>query len=392
MQAPVMVSLAPFYRVNALYADGAHYLEKGLDGTRAALSATQLGAALTYAGTSFPLGPAAVPDAASASTISLPAGKYSSLSLLGAAGKQAELNQPFVVTYSDGTSSTVRLNLSSWRLPQHFAGETIVAATTAANLADGSQQAGTFAVYGYQLALDATKTVQTLTLPQNTDVVVLAAGLNTNISFPVAGTFTYNPPAGTVPAVSTTLTTHFVPADSTNYAPADASVRLIVGVRDFSLTANGPTVMTGHTGDSPSISFHVAPLNDEYAANLSFALTGNLPPLTTVTFSPGTVPVAGGEQTVVMTVHTRLLSGANKDPNLGKIVTFTVAFCAVLLLPRRGLRTPLRLLGLCLLLVLLPTGCGTGYKDTVYPLTLTASDGVTEHSIPVTLHILASPQ
>ena len=267
-----------------------------------------------------------------------------------------------------------------------------MAQTTAANLADGSQQAGAFSVYGYQFPLDPTKTVQSLTLPQNTDVVVLAAGLNTGVTFPVAGTFTYNPAARTVPPASTTLTTHFVPADSVNYTQADAAVHLIVGIRDFILVADSDTLMTGHTGDAPSVVFHVAPVSDAYAANLSLSLAGNLPPLATVTFSPATVLAAGGEQTVTMTVHTRLLSGTNQVPKLGKIVTFTVAFCALLSLPRRTYRTSIRLLGLCLLLVLLPVGCGTGYKDTLYPLTLIASDGVTQHSIPVTLHILASPQ
>ncbi len=392
VQAPVMVPLDPFYRVNAMYLDGSRYLETGLDGTGAALSATQLGTRLSYAGASFPLGPAAVPDAASSSTIALPAGKYASLSLLGTAGTKAETNQPFVVTYTDGTTTTARLNVSSWRLPQHFAGETIVAQTTAAALPDGTQKAGLYAVYGYQFALNPLKTVQTLTLPANTDVLVFAAGLNTGVSFPVAGTFTYNPAAGTIPPVSTILSTHFVPDDTNNFLPADASVRLIVGFRDFLLTPVGDTTMTGYTGDDRSVSFHVAPMNGTYAADLSFSLSGLMPPLTTVTFSPATVLADGGEQTVLMTVHTRLLSGANQAPPFGRIITLTAAFCALLLLPQRRFRTPLRLCALALVLALLPVGCGTGYRDTVYPLTLTATDGTTQHSIPVTLHILASAQ
>ena len=392
LEGMVTIPLAPYYRINAMYADGTQYLEKGLDGTSAALSSTQLGTSLEYAGGSFALGPSAVPDAASDATISLPAGQYKSLSLLGSAGFQAEVNQPFVITYTDGTSTRASLNLSSWKNSQHFTGETTVAQTTEADLADGAQLAGIFTVYGYQVALDPTRTVHSLTLPPNTDVVVLAAGLDPGISFPVAGTYVYTPGAGFVPTEPTLLSTHFVPSDSNDLTSANGSARLLVGIMDFSLTAQGGTTLTGHTGDSPSLSFQVAPTDGLYASNLSFSLTGVLPPLATVSFSPSTLGPGDGAQTVHMTVHTRLLSGRASSLSFGRTAALSLAACAFLFLPWRRLRVPARLLALCLLFTLLPVGCGSGYKDVLYPLTLTATDGVTQHTLPITLHILASAQ
>ena len=391
-QGMVAVPLAPYYRVNALYADGTQYLEKGLDGTGAALSSTQLGASLNYAGAAFTLGPSAVPDAASNSVISLPAGQYKSLSLIGSAGFQAEVNQPVVVTYVDGTSTRSSLNLSSWKASQHFAGETTVAQTTEANLANGSQLAGTFTVYGYQVALDPTRTVQTLTLPPTSDVVVLAAGLDPGISFPVAGTYVYTPGAGYIPTGPTLLSTHFVPGDSNDLTSANGSAQIVVGTLDFLLNAQGGTSLTGHTGDSPTLLFQVAPTDGVYAANLSFSLTGTMPPLSTVSFSPSTLAPDDGAQTVRMTIQTRLLSGRASSLSFGRTVALSLAACAFLFLPWCRLRMPARLLALCVLFTLLPAGCGSGYKDVSYPLTLTATDGITQHSLPITLHILASAQ
>ena len=388
--------LAPYYRVNALYADGSRYLERGFDGTSTAFSSTQLGSALRYAGTSLPLGPSAVPDAASSDTIALPSGSYTSLLLLGAAATQAEQAQPFLITYTDGTSTRASLSLSSWRQPQYFAGETLVAQTTEANRSDGTQMPGSFNVYGYQIALNPAKFVQSLTLPQNTDVIILAAALNPGASAPVTGAFTYTPAAGTVPTSSGTLATHFTPTDTVDLTSADATVPLTLGILDFSLSANGGSTLTAHMGESPSLSFQVAPTAGIYASNLTFTLSGALPPLATVTFSPTSVAASAGPQSIALTVHTHLLTGRAQPLSL-RALPVALTACALLFLPfgkrrfGRRLRS-LRVAAVCFVCVLLPLGCGSGYHDAVYPLTLTATDGTTQHSIPITLHIQASAQ
>jgi hypothetical protein len=51
-----------------------------------------------------------------------------------------------------------------------------------------------------------------------------------------------------------------------------------------------------------------------------------------------------------------------------------------------------RMLCVMLVLTLFATGCGGGYHDVTYPLVLSATDGTTTHSMPVTLHITSSKQ
>ena len=63
-------------------------------------------------------------DAVSSTTIPLPAGNYATLNLLGAAAHGSQTNQRFVVTYTDGTTTTITQSLSDWwGPPQNYTGE-----------------------------------------------------------------------------------------------------------------------------------------------------------------------------------------------------------------------------------------------------------------------------
>jgi hypothetical protein len=394
--APVMIPLAPYYRVNALYADGSVFKETGVDGSGDAFSANQLGTSLEYAGYKFALGPLGVPDSITSSTIALPAGSYSDLYLLGAGANGPQLAQKVTVNYVDGTSTSTLLNLSSWTNPQHFADETVVATTTLADTESGAQIGGTFDVYGYQIALDPTRAVSSLTLPANTNVIFLAAGISTGTTFPVPGTFVYAPPAGTVPTTSLRLTTNFTPSDTLDFTSALASTQLTVGILDFTLQPVNGTVMTAVTGQSPSLAFLLSPTQNRYGAPITFSLLGTIPPLASVSFSPTSVGVNGGSTMITLTITTRKLSGALVPFSPTKVAG--AFLCSLVLLPlslwKRRLRIT-RLLGCAALLVLVGSiagGCGSGYADHVYPLTIEATDGVTTHSMPIELHIEASPQ
>ncbi len=302
------------------------------------------------------------------------------------------------MTYTDGTSTTAQVSLSSWKSPQYFAGETIVAQTTAANLNDGTQVAGTFDVYGYTVALNQAKTVASLSLPANDDVVILAAGLGTGTSVPVGGTFTYTPSAGFVPRASLELQTTFQPSDMADLTSSTGQTYLQVGILDFTLTAPSGSALTGHMGDSLTLAFNVAPTGMAYANSLSFSLSGALPPLTTVTFSPATVDAHAGSQRVVMTVHTQSLTRLQQSVPLRRAAGVGVVACGLWFLPlgtvrrRRASLMGGRTLCVMLVLTLFPTGCGGGYHDVTYPLVLSATDGTTTHSMPVTLHITSSKQ
>ena len=95
-----------------------------------------------------------------------------SLLALGINGNQQ--GQSFAVTYSDGTSSVFTQSLSDWYTPQSYAGESIAAAMAYRINPSGDRDNRPFNLYGYSFALNAAKTVQSITLPANRNVVVLA--------------------------------------------------------------------------------------------------------------------------------------------------------------------------------------------------------------------------
>jgi hypothetical protein len=80
---------------------------------------------VTYAGASFSLGAADTLNAVTDKTIALPTGSFAALSLLGTGIYGSQLNQPFVVTYTDGSTTTFTQSLSDWGAPKNFTGETL---------------------------------------------------------------------------------------------------------------------------------------------------------------------------------------------------------------------------------------------------------------------------
>jgi len=93
----------------------------------------------------------------------------------GVNGNQA--SQTFTVTYTDGTTSTFTQSLSDWFSPQSYAGESQAATMAYRNTGAGGKDDRTFYLYEYSFALNATKTVSSITLPGNNNVVVLAMTL-----------------------------------------------------------------------------------------------------------------------------------------------------------------------------------------------------------------------
>ncbi len=139
-------------------------------------SAQQVGNVVTWNGQRFAIGAANTNNVvrAAGQKITLPAGSYSTLMFLATAvnGNQAGLS--FVVTYTDGTTQTVTQSFSDWRTPQGYAGEAKVVNTAYRDLGNGTKQAGAFTVFGYRIALNRAKTVQSITLPNNANLNILA--------------------------------------------------------------------------------------------------------------------------------------------------------------------------------------------------------------------------
>ena len=183
---PVSVPLASFYNRAGIYDDGVTYTDPatgGLDGNGFSYSGTLLGGSLTWSNTVFDFGPANTTNviAAAGQTIPLPPGNYSALRLLGTGIQAGQPAQAFVVTYGDNTTATFSQGLSEWfTTPQNFAGESTAAVMGHLNVSYGSTWTWTFYLYGYSFDLDAAKTVQSIRLPNNGNVIVAAISLAPN--------------------------------------------------------------------------------------------------------------------------------------------------------------------------------------------------------------------
>ncbi|MBB5328771.1 hypothetical protein HDF14_002387, partial [Edaphobacter lichenicola] len=282
------VSLSSYYRVNAFQSNGSVFSTGGFDNVGNAYSSNQVGTSITWNGQTYSLGPANLPDAVTSTTIALPQGVFTGLTMIGAATTVGQTSQRFTITYTDGTTAFATISLDSWTPTTPFTpvtGESIVSTTTIRNTGSGSSTAGTTYLYGYQIPLDGTKTVQSITLPNNRNVVIVAMALNTAATPTVIpGSYVYTPPAGTVlPAGTNTLKVQFTPTNPT-YGSATGSVNILVTKQTLLFTANNETAVYG-TAVPPYTYTVTGYVNGDTA---STAYTGN-PTLTTTPASPTTV-------------------------------------------------------------------------------------------------------
>ena len=79
--------------------------------------------------------------------------------------------------YTDGTSSQFTQSFSDWFTPQSFAGEYEAVAMPYRNFDDGTEDKRPFNLYAYLFPLNHGKVLQSITVPNNPDVVILAATL-----------------------------------------------------------------------------------------------------------------------------------------------------------------------------------------------------------------------
>jgi subtilase family serine protease len=171
------VNLSPSYNVGGIYTDGTTF-GQGLDGGGAAYSANLLTPSRVLDLIGFKFGPANAPDAVSATglPIALPEHRYGTLLLL-ATGVQGSQTETVTINYTDGTSSVFQQSFSDWFSPQNFPQEAVAVAMQHRDISDGSQDGRTFNLYAYKFDLNHSKTVESFTLSNNRDVIVLAATL-----------------------------------------------------------------------------------------------------------------------------------------------------------------------------------------------------------------------
>ena len=180
------VDLTTQYNLTGITANGATF-SGGLDDQGNALSETEVGTSDNFVGIVYNIGPVGANNVVQSSgqTIGLPATSYSTVSLLAVAVNGDQTNQTFTINYTDGTSQTFTQSLSDWYTPQEFAGESAVLSMYR-NTSVGGEN-GTFYLYTYSFAVNTSKSVASITLPDNKNVEVLAiSAVNVTAAPPLA--------------------------------------------------------------------------------------------------------------------------------------------------------------------------------------------------------------
>lgn len=169
------VDLSSEFNLNGIYTDGTKYSTGGIDGQGNSYSSNLLTSSRVLNGVLFDFGAANDLDAVGCSgqTVTLPAGQFSSLMLMASGINGNQASQLFTVTYTDGSSSKFTQSLSDWFTPQKYPGEFEGVAMAYRNTSNGTKDKRTFNLYAYRFALNKAKTVQSVTLPNNSSVVVL---------------------------------------------------------------------------------------------------------------------------------------------------------------------------------------------------------------------------
>jgi sugar lactone lactonase YvrE len=164
-----------------------------------------------------------------------------------------------------------------------------------ANNQAGNKSSGNYYLYGYQLPVNPSKTLVSVTLPNTRNVVIMALGFGTNNTVTVPGTYTYNPAAGAIEPVGTdTLSVSFVPSNTAGYTSATGTTQLVVTKATPVITWPTPTPinvnvpLSGTQLDATAATPQGANLSGTFvyspAAGASFSSPGIYP--LNVTFTP----------------------------------------------------------------------------------------------------------
>ncbi|HET8841221.1 MAG TPA: glycoside hydrolase family 76 protein, partial [Ktedonobacteraceae bacterium] len=109
----------------------------------------------------------------------LPAGSYQELHILATGINGNQLSQPFTVTYTDNSTATQNISLSDWFASSPQPNERFAVAMDT-RWGPSSTQYGNIHLFDYTIVLNSGKTVKSLTLPNNSNVIVVALTLSTN--------------------------------------------------------------------------------------------------------------------------------------------------------------------------------------------------------------------
>ncbi len=376
---PVPVNFSSVANVSAFFRSGTAVAAGGFDNNGTAYATNLLGPSISALGTYFTFGVSNAADAVANATISLPQGSFTTLNLIAAAANGNQTNQSFVVTYTDGTTSIFTQSVSDWYTPQSYGGETVALTVPYRLNYTGAVDNRTFQVYGYSFTLNSSKTVKSVTLPANRNVIVLAATLTggTAPSFKLAATqSSINVAPGgsatdtvTVMAVngfsgSVSLSASGQPSGlSASFATGStAGTTNVTFTASSSITAG--TYPVSITGTSGSISNSIT-INVTVTAPASFSLSA----------SPNSVSVAAGNSAT---------SNITITPSSGFGGTVTLSASGLPSGTSASFGTPSG--GVSVLTLSTTSSASNG----TYPITVTGKSGSLSSSTTVTLVITSS--
>jgi len=342
----IVVNLANDFNLYSFYDDSQVYsitLTNSLDGAADVYSANQLSPpgvspmALDLMGVKFDFGTPNQRNAVfgtGSNPISLPPGVFTGLQLLGAGINGSQESQSVVVTYTDNSTQTFTQNFDDWDSNSTSCsssnpctgGESVAVVTPYCdNYYEYPYLNRLFYLYDYSFALNSAKTVQSITLPSNQDVVVLAATL-VGLEAPAVSVSPGSSSVSTTQQLSVTVTvsggtsnptpTGTVTLSGNSYtSPATAltSGSATINIPADTLAAGNYTFQASYSPDSNSSSTYTT---SSGSASSQVMVTAVTP---TVTVSPGTTSLTT-TQPLSVTVS---VNGGTGNPTPGGSVVLS---------------------------------------------------------------------
>jgi hypothetical protein len=174
-----IVNLSGSYNQDAYSYDSSR-TDGSYDGNGSTYSADLVNTTPVFEGVSYQLGPLTngVNNAINGTgqVINLTQGQYASIRLLGS-GTNNDQTGTFRITYSDSTYTDVSVTQFDWRTSNSVAGEKVVQTMDHKHMPTGDSTIKNTYIFAYYLTPTAGKMVKSLTLPNNTNMHVLAITL-----------------------------------------------------------------------------------------------------------------------------------------------------------------------------------------------------------------------
>jgi hypothetical protein len=314
---PAPVSLATYCNRAGIYTDGTTFTNPptgGLDGGGYAYSGALLGSSQTWTNTLFDFGPLNATNVISCAgqTVALPPGSYSRLRLLGTGVNGNQASQSFMVTYTDATTANFSQGFSDWFSPQNYSGEFQAIPMGYRNSSDGkSSENNALYMYGYSFTLNPAKTLQSVHLPSNANVLITAITAVPN--WPPAFS------AASYTLASVNAGTSFSGNIATNASDLNGDAIIFAKVSGpawLNVAANGTLSGTPANSDANTNSFVVSAADSGGASNTAtlFIYVNGAPSFVAHPFSMPSINAGTAYSATIATNAT--------DPNPGDTLTF----------------------------------------------------------------------